>query len=218
MKKVVQKIIAKIIHSAYFNHNPFLQELQVESVEYWSKLGREQKIYNNLKLITIGNGSKIYDETIIYNSKKESIIIGVNSHIRGELLIQNNTGKIKVGNYCFIGVGSKLWSAKSITIGDNVFISHNVNIMDTNSHETDAHMRSQSFKKSLDNEVDIDFTGISVKEVVVEKNAWIGFNAIILKGVTIGEGAIVAAGSVVTRDVPPYTIVGGNPSRIIKKV
>ena len=218
MKKIIQKIIARIIHSSYFTKNPFLQDINLKNIKCCLELEKEQKIYNNLNLITIGHGSKIYEETIIYNSNKENIIIGLNSHIRGELLIQHNNGKIKIGNYCFVGVGSKIWSAKSITIGDNVFVSHNVNIMDTNSHETCAKLRFKNFKKSLDNEADIDNTGISVKEVVIEKNAWIGFNAIILRGVTIGEGAIIAAGAVVTKDVPPNTLVGGSPCRIIKKV
>lgn len=53
--------------------------------------------------------------------------------------------------------------------------------------------------------------------VIIKDNAWIGMSAIILKGVTVGEGAIVAAGSVVTKDVPPHTIVAGVPARVIKR-
>jgi galactoside O-acetyltransferase len=56
------------------------------------------------------------------------------------------------------------------------------------------------------------------KPVKIEDKVWIGFNSIILKGVTVGEGAIVGAGSVVTKDVPPYTIVAGNPARIIREL
>ena len=56
------------------------------------------------------------------------------------------------------------------------------------------------------------------KPIVIKDKAWIGFNSIILKGVTIGEGAIVGAGSVVTKDVPPYTIVAGNPARIVREI
>lgn len=54
------------------------------------------------------------------------------------------------------------------------------------------------------------------QDVIMEDGVWVGCNAIILKGVTIGRGAVVAAGSVVTKDVPPYSIVGGNPSKVIK--
>jgi acetyltransferase-like isoleucine patch superfamily enzyme len=218
MKKIIQKIIARVFVSTYFINNPFLQDSYLLSIQKILKKEEEQKNTNNLNLVTIGKDSKFYAETIIYNFNKENIIIGSNSHIRGELLIQHNKGKIKVGDYCFIGPSSKIWSAKSILIGDNVFISHNVNIMDTNSHEIDANIRLESFKKSLNDEVDIDYSQISVKEVIIEKNAWIGFNAIILRGVTIGEGAIVSAGTIVTKSIPPYTLVGGSPCRIIKYI
>ncbi len=61
------------------------------------------------------------------------------------------------------------------------------------------------------------FEGVSKGDIIVEDDVWIGYGAIILSGVHIGQGAVVAAGSVVTRDVPPYTIVGGVPARTIKK-
>jgi acetyltransferase-like isoleucine patch superfamily enzyme len=57
-----------------------------------------------------------------------------------------------------------------------------------------------------------------MKPVKINDRVWIGFNSIILKGVTIGEGGIVGAGSVVTKDVPPYTIVAGNPARVIREI
>ncbi|MFN7691728.1 MAG: DapH/DapD/GlmU-related protein, partial [Bacteroidota bacterium] len=59
---------------------------------------------------------------------------------------------------------------------------------------------------------------IASKPIVIHDKVWISFNAIILKGVTIGEGAVVAAGSVVTKDVAPYTMVAGNPAKFIKNV
>lgn len=65
--------------------------------------------------------------------------------------------------------------------------------------------------------VNKDWDNVITKEITICKKAWIGMNVIILKGVTIGEGAVVAAGSVVTKDVPPYRVVGGNPAQIIKQ-
>ena len=63
-----------------------------------------------------------------------------------------------------------------------------------------------------------DWSFVIKRPISIKNKAWIGFNSIILKGVTIGEGAIVGAGSVVTKDVPPYTIVAGNPARIIREI
>lgn len=63
-----------------------------------------------------------------------------------------------------------------------------------------------------------DWTKVDSQPIVVKNKAWIGFNSIILKGITIGEGAIVAAGSVVTKDVPAYSIVAGNPARVVRLI
>ena len=63
-----------------------------------------------------------------------------------------------------------------------------------------------------------DWSSVKTKPIKVCKDSWIGMNALILKGVTIGEGAIVAASSVVTKDVPPFTVVAGNPAKEVKKL
>lgn len=88
-----------------------------------------------------------------------------------------------------------------ITIGDNVFIGPKVNLITLN-HDLSPDNRSATY----------------CKEIVIEDNVWIGINSTILSGVTIGKNAVIAAGSVVTKDVPANMIVGGNPARIIKEV
>jgi len=98
-----------------------------------------------------------------------------------------------------------------------VLISHNVDIHDSNDHPVDPKLRHEHHKHILfvghvDN-IDLD-----EREIIIEDDVWIGFNATILKGVKIGKGAIVSACSVVTKDVPPYTIVVGNPARVIKSI
>ena len=216
MKKSIQKFIAKIFNSSFIRSNPFIWD----DFERKSNLLVENKININVHLVTIGSSSKFYEETIIHNASlnKSQIVIGSNSHIRGELLVQNGNGKITIGDFCFMGVGSKIWSSRSIKIGNNVFISHNVNIMDTNSHEINANQRAESFRRKISNQNEIDYSNIDVAEIVIENNVWIGFNAIILKGVHIGEGAIIAAGTIITKDVAAFTIVGGNPAKELKKI
>ena len=99
-----------------------------------------------------------------------------------------------------------------------MLISHNVNIIDTNSHELDAVERSERYKSLL---LDGPWTtkgSIMSDPIEIHDYAWISFGAVILKGVIIGEGAIVAAGAVVVNDVPPYSVVVGNPARVVKKL
>lgn len=97
----------------------------------------------------------------------------------------------------YINTNSVIIAGKKITMGENVAIAPGVIIRDSDSHQIN------------DNE--------SIKEVVIGNNVWIGTNAIILKGVHIGDGAVIAAGAVVTKDVPPKSLVAGVPAKIIKK-
>jgi len=175
-------------------------------------------IQDNLKLITIGEHSKLYKEAKITNlqNNKNNIVIGKNSHIRGNLQIFNYGGKIQIGNYCYVGENSYVWSGDSVIIENNVLISHNVNIIDSNSHELNHVEREKGFNEIISTGHPSNKGSIITKPIVIKKNAWISFNVIILKGVTIGEGAIVAAGSVVTKDVPDFAVVAGNPARIVK--
>jgi acetyltransferase-like isoleucine patch superfamily enzyme len=148
---------------------------------------------------------------------RSKIVVGEMSVIQGQLLVYKHGGEIIVGDHCFIGPGCKIWSSKKISIGNRVLISHNVNIHDSNSHPLDAKLRHEDFlhifSKGLQDNIDL-----REAEVVIEDDAWIGFNAIILKGVTIGKGAIIGAGTIVTKDVPAYTIVAGGTYRVIKRV
>ncbi|MDB9521111.1 acyltransferase [Dolichospermum circinale CS-1225] len=153
------------------------------------------------------------------SNKPDLISIGSNSVIKGELLIFAHAGQIKIGKDCYVGEGTRIWSANSITIGDRVLISHNVNIHDTNSHSLDTKLRHEHFIKILSygHPQNNDFD-IYSEPLFIEDDVWIGFNSTILKGVKIGRGAIVAAGSVVTKDVPPFLVVAGNPAKIVKEL
>jgi acetyltransferase-like isoleucine patch superfamily enzyme len=139
---------------------------------------------------------------------KAAIKIGEHSLVCGELLVFQDGGQIRIGRHCFVGPNSRIWSGIDIEIGDRVLVSHGVNIHDNGAHSLAAHERHQHF---VDIVLRAKLTLGAVKKnpVVIEDDAWIGFNAIVMKGVRVGRGAIVAAGAIVTRDVPPYTIVAG---------
>ncbi|MEY8330076.1 DapH/DapD/GlmU-related protein [Lachnospiraceae bacterium 48-33] len=108
---------------------------------------------------------------------------------------------IKIGKNVFINSGCHFQDQGGITIGNDVLIGHNV-VLATINHDLAP---SQNRKNHY-------------APVTISNNVWIGSNATILPGVTIGEWAVVAAGAVVTKNVEPYTVVGGNPAKLIKTV
>jgi acetyltransferase-like isoleucine patch superfamily enzyme len=148
---------------------------------------------------------------------REAIRIGAHTHIKGALLTFAHGGEISIGEYCYIGEQSRIWSARKITIGDRVLVSHNVNIFDSLTHPVSAAKRHAQFVQIITEghpqQIDLDEA-----PVVIGDDAWIGCSAIILRGVVIGEGAIVGAGSVVSADVAPYTIVAGNPAKQVRAI
>jgi acetyltransferase-like isoleucine patch superfamily enzyme len=137
--------------------------------------------------------------------------------ILGELLTFAHGGRIQIGTWCYIGEGTRIWSAARILIGDRVLIAHNVNIFDSLTHPVSASARHRQFQMIVTSghpkEIDL-----GEQEITIGSDAWIGANAIILRGVTIGTGGIVGAGAVVTRNVPAYTIVAGNPAHPIREL
>jgi acetyltransferase-like isoleucine patch superfamily enzyme len=158
----------------------------------------------------LGRSARI--RNIVGNS--EAISIGSGSIVMGELLTFAH-GKIFIGEWCYVGEGSRLWSATSIQIHDRVLIAHGVNIFDSLTHPIDAAKRHEQFKQiaTVGHPRQID---LGERPVVIHDDAWIGAGALVLRGVTIGQRAIVAAGAVVTKDVPANSIVAGNPAIIVR--
>lgn len=106
---------------------------------------------------------------------------------------------IQIGSNTFINTGAIITSRRHIMIGDNCHIANEVIIMDDDFHQ--VHSRAEKSEKEA---------------IIVEDNVWIATRAMILKGVRIGEGAVVAAGAVVTKNVPPRTVVAGVPAKVIR--
>jgi len=165
----------------------------------------------------VGVGVCLYPESRIWNlqNRRKAIEVGKQSHIRGQLVVLGHGGIIQIGERCFVGEESRIWSASSIAIGNRVLVSHGVNIHDNDSHSLSAASRYLHFTQILLTGHPAVLDDVCSAPIVIEDDVWIGFNATILKGVTIGKGAIVGAASVVTKDVESYTIVAGNPARVI---
>lgn len=137
----------------------------------------------------------------LWMSKKSKLVCrGEFTMYEGSAIVVLEGGRLEVGVKSYINE-SLIQCASEIKIGDNCAIAGGVLIQDT-----DFHIISE-------NSVDKPF----IKPITISDNVWICANATILKGVTIGKGAIVAAGAIVTKDVPPYCLVAGNPARVIKQ-
>jgi galactoside O-acetyltransferase len=141
--------------------------------------------------------------------------IGDGSIIEAAIFFDRDGASVKIGNRVFIG-GSSLVCAESIEIGDDILISWGCTIVDHDSHAIDWQHRSQDVQKWCHGHKDWQF--VKSSPIKIGNRAWLGFNVTLLKGVKIGEGAVVGACSVVTKDVPPYTVVAGNPARVIREI
>ncbi|MGU7852510.1 DapH/DapD/GlmU-related protein [Burkholderia orbicola] len=109
---------------------------------------------------------------------------------------------MKLGRNVFVNQNCTFYDLGGLEIGDDVMIGPNVSLI-TSGHPVEPSRRRD---------------GVIAKPIVIERNVWIGAGATIIGGVTIGENAVVAAAAVVTRDVPPNTLVGGNPAKIIRSI
>ncbi len=185
---------------------------------FLNELKKEDHIASCRSVTTSDNDVIFNSDAIINNlqNNPQSIKISAKSIIEGEIQVYSFDGKVSIGENCYLGPNSKIRSAESIIIGNNVLIAHNVNIIDTNAHEIDVLERVEGYNNFLKTGSFNQKGTVQTSPIIIEDKVWINFNAIILKGVTIGEGAIVAAGAVVTKNVPPYAIVAGNPATVIK--
>jgi acetyltransferase-like isoleucine patch superfamily enzyme len=166
---------------------------------------------------TVGSNVEIGWTARCANSNgRDTIKIGDNCSIWARLCCGQG-GSITIGSYSTIRYKTFVGSATSIEIGRYCIISNNVTIYDHNSHPTDPDIRREMCERGFYHEL-WDWKFAEKAPVVIEDNVWIGQNALILKGVRIGEGSIVAAHAVVTREVPRYSIVAGNPARVTKNL
>jgi len=171
----------------------------------------------NSNNIIIDESSIVDNKTIMPTGK---LVVGKECVINGELVA--TTGNITIGNYVIINQGTHLFSADKIVIEDNVMISWNCSVVDSNMHSLHSADRlkdTQTARKAIRTNtigLNVDYINVVSKPVVIKESAWIGFNSIIMKGVTIGKGAVIGAGTVVTKDVPDFAVVTGNPAKIIK--
>lgn len=150
-----------------------------------------------------GRQSKIYWSVRMDTPPYRLFSLGHNSVVESYSCINNAVGDIIIGDYTRIGIHNTIIGP--VTIGSHVNLAQGITVTALNHNFSDTTKR-------------IDEQGISTSPVTIEDDVWVGANAVILPGVTIGRHAVVAAGAVVTSNVPANTIVGGIPARIIKEI
>jgi acetyltransferase-like isoleucine patch superfamily enzyme len=162
---------------------------------------------------------------IQFNKNTElSVIIGSGGILSNNIIFESNKGLVEIGDSCWIGGNSSIITRNHVKIGNHVSISWDVTIYDHDGNSLNYLDRRKEMSNYVKNFYtadflkDFDWSKVSSKPITIEDDVWIGFGATILKGVTIGKGAIIAAKAVVTKDVPKFSIVAGNPAKIIKNI
>jgi acetyltransferase-like isoleucine patch superfamily enzyme len=187
------------------------------------ELAASQKENSGKNNCTLGPGGTLCAEAEIgnFSGGADRIKIGERSYIRGRLQTYGHGGQVTIGDWCYVGVRSEIWSMDSITIGNRVLIAHDVNIHDGTAHSANAGERHQHFREIIERGHPTSIAqlpGIQSAPIVIEDDVWISFGVSILKGVRIGAGSIISAGSIVTHDVPPGVIYKCEISPVISSL
>ena len=169
--------------------------------------------------LLISPGSKYLASTSWLDSYtvNNSLTIGTSCLIRGAVAFTRSNSFLTIGSNSAVGANTLFMCASEIAIGNNVLISFDCLIADNNAHSIFYQDRRSDLPNVL-NAYSKDWSNVCISPIIIEDDVWIGARSIILKGVCIGERSIVAAGSVVTKSVPPDCIVAGNPAKIVKYI
>ena len=187
-----------------FNHSPKLKKLidwvimnQVETRPRWF-IRLLAPLYQHR-----GKHSVIHRSARMDTPPYRKFSLGDYSVIESFACINNAVGDVLIGDYTRIGLHNTIIGP--VRIGSHVNLAQGITVTALNHNFDDTNKR-------------IDEQGVSTKAVIIEDDVWIGANAVILPGVTIGNHCVVAAGAVVTKDVPPHSLVAGVPAKVIKQI
>jgi hypothetical protein len=211
MRKFLKFILRPFIRTFYSISKEIInEEFELSGINkknYFTFLNKSASIDESvllMKNIIIQNES--YDRnkmTVGKNSK-----IGTNAHF----IIYPESKGIFIGEDSLVNTNCNIYSLEKISIGNRVLISYNVSIFDNNSHPLKMEDRAKHIQNPKDN------SKVERSEVTIEDDVWVGCDVVILKGVSIGKGSIVAAGSIVTTSIPSFSVVAGNPAKVIKSI
>lgn len=178
--------------------------------------------------LKIDNSTFLKNSTLRFDfpeklKNRDYIKVGSKGILNVNFIFETEEGFITIGNNVHIG-GANMICRNKIEIHDNVTMAWGITLYDHNSHSVFWEERKndniQCYQDYIDyngnNLVNKDWTNVISKPIVIESKVWVGFDVTILKGVTVGEGAVIGAKSVVTKDVEPWAVVAGNPAKVVK--
>ena len=153
----------------------------------------------------VGTRVRIWGRPVIKNYGK--LIVGDRSTLVSTIatleIVSGERGTIDIGDRVFINYGGSIAASELIRIGSRCHIGTHAILMDNDFHSVDPARRGERPPS---------------KPIVLEENVWLGALVIVLRGVTIGKGSVIGAGSVVTRDIPAYCVAAGQPARVIRRL
>lgn len=150
----------------------------------------------------------------------DGVSVSIGDHVYLDCTVVTvDEGVVEIGSNCWIGGAgtTAIGAVNRVTIGSDVIVSNHVHIYDNNNHPTDPDARRRMTRGEFFGPL-WSWQSAASAPVIICDNVWIGEHSYIGKGVTIGVGAIIAAHSVVTKDVPPFTVFAGNPGRVVKSL
>jgi acetyltransferase-like isoleucine patch superfamily enzyme len=169
------------------------------------------------RIATVAPSAKVFRTTAFDLASPVNLTIGEHTVVHGLVRTATPAARVTIGHFSYVGPGTTILAERSISIGDYVYIANNVDILDSDSHSFDWRERRAEAESRATREP-YPRDGIASAPVAIEDDVWIGAKATVLSGVRIGRGAIVAAGAVVVKDVPPFTLVAGVPARVIREL
>lgn len=165
----------------------------------------------------LGDGVRLgLDARLINENERAAVSLGNHAIVRGMIHV-HRTGQVQIGEECYIGDDTILYSSKGISIGAGTLLAHNVQVFDNTTHPLDAGQRRAHFRAMLGLQKK-QAVSIPAAPITIGNDCWIGTGSIILKGVTIGDRSIIAAGAVVTKDVPTDHILFGQGAPVLRSL
>ncbi|MHB8066504.1 MAG: acyltransferase [Desulfobaccales bacterium] len=186
----------------------------IQALTTWWRKNRLAQRARLGEQVRCGPRTSIYLE----GARKDQVIIGNYVTLLEAELRCYRHGRIAIDDYSWFSLRTQIISCSSVTIGKYCIVGRDVYISDTNEHPLDPVVRREQTLQYLQKGLLPDRYAAETSPIVIQDDVWVGERAFILKGVTVGQGAVVAAGTVVTKSVPAYSIVAGNPAQVVKMI